>query len=136
MKMDAKFRYCLQCDDGTKLEHGVREVSLVVHGERYTVPGISGWHCPKCGECEFDPGEGARHSAELDRMMRARQAEEIRAIRKKLGLRQSEAGALFGGGISAFSEYERGKTQPHKSTLLLFRLLNRHPELLRELEAV
>ncbi|GHU03485.1 hypothetical protein FACS1894158_02010 [Betaproteobacteria bacterium] len=39
-----------------------------------------------------------RHSAELDRMMRVRQAMEIRAVRKKLGLKQSEAGVLFGVG--------------------------------------
>ena len=53
----------------------------------------------------------------------------------QLGLRQVEAGHLFGGGSSAFSEYERGKTQPHKSTVLLFKLLDRHPELLDELRA-
>jgi HTH-type transcriptional regulator/antitoxin MqsA len=128
-----KPRYCLQCDDGAVLEHGMKDLTLAIHGVNYTVPGISGWHCPQCGECEFDPGEGERHSAELDRMMREHQAKEIRAIRKKLGLKQSEAGSLFGGGVSAFSEYERGKTQPHKSTLLLFRLLDAHPELMREL---
>jgi HTH-type transcriptional regulator/antitoxin MqsA len=50
-------------------------------------------------------------------------------------LRQSGAGKLFGGGASAFSEYERGKTQPHKSTALLLRLLGKHPELLDELRA-
>jgi HTH-type transcriptional regulator/antitoxin MqsA len=57
----------------------------------------------------------------------------LRAIRKKLGLKQAEAGRLFGGGVSAFSDYERGKTQPHKSTVLLLKLLDRHPELLKEL---
>ena len=57
----------------------------------------------------------------------------IRRVRKKLGLTQAEAGQLFGGGASAFSEYERGKTQPHKSTVLLFKLLDKHPELLAEI---
>lgn len=52
---------------------------------------------------------------------------------KKLGLRQAEAGQLFGGDASAFSEYECGKNQPHKSTVLLFRLLDKPPELLAEL---
>nr|WP_255305440.1 type II toxin-antitoxin system MqsA family antitoxin [Acidithiobacillus ferrivorans] len=40
---------------------------------------------------------------------------------------------LFGGGASAFSEYERGKTQPHKSTVLLLSLLEKHPELIGEI---
>ena len=62
-------------------------------------------------------------------------ATEMRNTRLKLGLRQSDAGKLFGGGASAFSEYERGKTQPHKSTVLLLKLLDRHPELLDELRA-
>jgi HTH-type transcriptional regulator/antitoxin MqsA len=57
----------------------------------------------------------------------------MRNTRKKLKLTQADAGRLFGGGASAFSEYERGKTQPHKSTVLLLRLLNRHPELMAEL---
>jgi len=57
----------------------------------------------------------------------------LRTTRKKLGLKQSEAGQLFGGGISAFSEYERGKAQPHQSTVLLLKLLEKHPELLKEL---
>ena len=61
--------------------------------------------------------------------------QSMRAIRKKLGLRQAEAGKLFGGGASAFSEYERGKTQPHKSTVLLLKLLDKHPELLDELRS-
>ncbi len=67
-------------------------------------------------------------SAEADRELAA----SLRAIRKKLGLKQVEAGRLFGGGINAFSEYGRGKTQPHKSTVLLLNLLHKHPELLQE----
>lgn len=55
----------------------------------------------------------------------------LRATRKRLGLNQGEAAAIFGGGVNAFSEYERGIRQPSKSTLLL-QLLDRHPELLTE----
>ena len=56
----------------------------------------------------------------------------MRVTRKKLGLRHAKVGALFGSGASAFSEYERGKTQPHKSTVTLLKLLDRHLELLAE----
>jgi HTH-type transcriptional regulator/antitoxin MqsA len=62
-------------------------------------------------------------------------SDDVRDIRKKLGLKHAEAGKLFGGGVSAFSEYERGKTQPHKSTVLLLKLLDKHPELLDEVRA-
>ncbi|CAK0763885.1 HTH-type transcriptional regulator / antitoxin MqsA [Gammaproteobacteria bacterium] len=129
-------RFCLQCDDGTLLEHDTKDLIITLEGLSVTVPALSGWHCPSCGDCEFDDGEGKRYSEALEALRKTvdkRRATELRGIRKKLGLKQTEAGRLFGGGASAFSEYEHGKTQPHKSTVLLLRLLDKHPELLKEL---
>ena len=129
-------RYCLQCDDGTVLEHGRRDIAYSYRNHTTCVPAVLGWHCPVCGECEFDEGEGKRYSDAVDAFSSGvdrEQAASLRAIRKRLGLKQAEAGRLFGGGVNAFSEYERGKTQPHKSTVLLLRLLDKHPELLKEL---
>lgn len=57
----------------------------------------------------------------------------VKRIRQKLKLSQREAAELFGGGVNAFSEYERGKTQPHRSTIALLRILDSHPELLSEI---
>lgn len=128
-------RYCPQCDDGTLLEHCSTDKVITIDDLSVTVPVVSGWHCPACGECEFDDGEGKRYSealASLRAQANAKRQAELRAIRKKLGLRQADAGKLFGGGVSAFSDYERGKTQPHKSTVLLLKLLDKHPELLDE----
>ncbi len=128
-------RFCLQCDDGTVLKHTARDLVFTYKSRKLSVPKVRGWHCPVCAECEFDDDEGKRYSAALDDFTAKTDAEEIawlRSIRKKLGLRQAEAGKLFGGGVSAFSEYERGKTQPHKSTVLLLRLLDKHPDLLKE----
>lgn len=130
--------YCLQCDDGTLLEHGQRDLTFSYRDQTGAVPAVSGWHCPVCGECEFDPGEGIRYSTAVDTFaaqVDADLAGLLRQIRKKLGLKQAEAGKLFGGGVNAFSEYERGKTQPHKSTILLLKLLDRHPDLLNEIKA-
>lgn len=129
-------RFCLECDDGTLLEAGVRDLVLSHRGKSFTVPLVSGWHCPVCGDCTFDEGEGKRYSAAVDAFctqVDTKFADSLRHIRKKLGLKQAEAGQLFGGGASAFSEYERGKTQPHKSTVLLLKLLDKHPELLAEI---
>jgi HTH-type transcriptional regulator/antitoxin MqsA len=134
--MGKEKRYCLECDDGTLLAHGAVDKLIIIDALSVTVPHVSGWHCPVCGECEFDDGEGKRYGAALTALRKQADAERavtLRAIRKKLGLKQAEAGRLFGGGVNAFSEYERGKTQPHKSTVLLLKLLGRHPELLKEL---
>jgi len=131
-----KSRFCFQCDDGTLLEYGTKDVRDSIHGEAFEVRAVTGWHCPKCGEIVFAKGEGKRYNDALEAANSAyekRRADEIKAIRKKLGLTQAGAGRLFGGGATAFSEYEHGKTEPHKSTVLLLRVLNKHPELLNEL---
>ncbi|MBK6999446.1 MAG: type II toxin-antitoxin system MqsA family antitoxin [Rhodoferax sp.] len=134
-------RFCLQCDENhvlSFLEYGARDLSFTRNGRTHTVPQVFGWHCPVCGDCHFDAGEGERYGEAMDAFSAQVDAEiaaALRATRKKLGLRQVEAGHLFGGGSSAFSEYERGKTQPHKSTVLLFKLLDKHPELLNEIRA-
>lgn len=136
--MSKEKRFCLQCDDGALLVKGVVDKKIAIDALSAVVPKVSGWHCPVCGECEFDDGEGKRFSAALSDLRKqadAERAASLRAIRKKLGLRQADAGKLFGGGVSAFSDYERGKTQPHKSTVLLLKLLDKHPELLDEVRA-
>ena len=114
----------------------IGEVSITVAGQTAIAPAVSGWHCPVCGEIEFARrASSTRYDkalAALHKVADKQRADSVRAIRKKLGLRQSDAGKLFGGGVSAFSDYERGKTQPHKSTVLLLQTLDKHPELLDE----
>ena len=131
--------FCLQCDDGTLLVSETKDITLTVDDLRTVVPAVQGWHCPVCGEIEFtESASSDRYSAALAALRltaNKQRADSVRNIRKKLGLRQAEAGRLFGGGVSAFSDYERGKTQPHKSTVLLLKLLNKHPALLDEVRA-
>lgn len=54
--------FCLHCDDGTVMHHTEKDL---LAGDT-VVPNISGWHCPVCGECEFDDGEGLRYSDALE----------------------------------------------------------------------
>ncbi len=61
--------------------------------------------------------------------------EYIAKVRRKLDLDQREAAELFGGGVNAFSRYENGKTKPPLALVKLFRLLDRHPDLLDEVRA-
>jgi len=55
-------------------------------------------------------------------------------IRHKLKLTQAKAAKLTGGGKNAFSRYERGEARPMPAVLNLFKLLDRHPELLDDLK--
>jgi HTH-type transcriptional regulator/antitoxin MqsA len=63
----------------------------------------------------------------------AAEAEELARIRKKLGLSQRKAAELTGGGVNAFSRYENGKAKPVPAVINLFRLLDKHPELIEEI---
>jgi HTH-type transcriptional regulator/antitoxin MqsA len=101
-----------------------------------TVEGLSGWRCGACGEVEFDPDSAQRYGAAGDELVlrdRERQSREIKRIRRKLGLSQVTAARLTGGGHNAFSRYERGEAAPLPAVINLFRLLDKHPELLPEL---
>ncbi|GHU15528.1 antitoxin [Betaproteobacteria bacterium] len=139
MSMTRKPRYCLQCDDGTVLELKVKDVTVTVEGVDRVVPDVAGWHCPQCGEIEFVDSDGAERISRALRSAReeagSSSGEAIRAMRKKIGFKQAEAGQLFGGGVNAFSLYERGKARPGKSTVILLELLTRHPELVAEVRS-
>ena len=90
-----------------------------------------------CEEVEFDAPSVRRYAATGDRLVlqeRERQRHEIRRIRRKLGLSQIVAARLTGGSHNAFSRYERGEAAPLPAVINLFRLLDRHPELLKDLD--
>src|SRR5262249_24764906 len=100
------------------------------------VKALSGWRCSTCGEIEFDKKSTKRYAAAGDKLVfqaRAAERSEIRRIRKKLGLSQAMAAKLTGGGHNAFSRYERGEAAPLPAIVNLFKLLDRHPDLLKEL---
>ena len=59
--------------------------------------------------------------------------EEIRKIRKSLGLSQTKAGELLGGGPSAFAKYENGSVKPSAALVRILRLLEKKPERLPEI---
>lgn len=128
-------RECLNCGQGL-LRHAVKDVPYEYKGHATLVPRVSGWHCPHCREVEFSSGEGRRFAEAIKRIaseIDAREAAELARIRKKLKLTQLEAARITGGGPNAFSRYERGKARPLPAVTNLFRLLDRHPELLNEL---
>ena len=104
---------------------------------RDVTPAVTADFCPACDESITD-------MAETERVMREMQAfnKQVNAaivdpafivnVRKKLDLGQREAAEIFGGGINAFSRYENGKTKPPLALVKLFKLLDRHPDLLSE----
>ena len=130
-------RECLNCGQGI-LRHTVKNVPYEYKGHSTVAPKVAGWHCPHCHEVEFGPGEGERFAEVIKRIaakIDAQAAVELARIRKKLKLTQLEAARITGGGPNAFSRYERGIARPLPAVTNLFRLLDRHPELLKELQS-
>jgi HTH-type transcriptional regulator / antitoxin MqsA len=129
-------RKCLNCDNRAAMTRFGNESFVVEHGGVMTkVDDLSGWRCGSCGEIEFDARSAKRYAAAGDVLVmqeRARQSQEIRRIRRKLGLSQVAAARLTGGGHNAFSRYERGEATPMPAVVKLFRLLDKHPELLKD----
>jgi HTH-type transcriptional regulator/antitoxin MqsA len=63
----------------------------------------------------------------------AEESAELARIRKKLKLSHRSAAVIAGGGVNAFSRYENGKAKPVAAVINLFRLLDKHPELINEI---
>jgi HTH-type transcriptional regulator/antitoxin MqsA len=134
----AKNHPCLNCEQSDMVLR-TKDVTIELDGLARVVPKVKGWHCPACGEIEFiGDGSAKRYTAALDSLATERDAlqrEELARIRKRLKLTQAQAAAIAGGGPNAFSRYERGKARPVAAVVNLFRLLDKHPELLAELRS-
>lgn len=126
---------CLNCEKADMVR-GKKNLTIKYRDAKATVRAVDGWHCPACGEAEFASGEGKRYAEALEALRKkvdAQEATDLARIRKKLGLTQKEAAAIAGGGPNAFSRYEHGKAKPVPAVIKLFRLLDKHPELIKEL---
>ena len=122
-----------------ELIHDTRDLPYTYKGETTVIAAVTGDFCPACSESILDAAESNRVMREMRAFSKQVNAAIvdpafITNVRKKLNLDQREAAEIFGGGINAFSRYENGKTKPPLALVKLFKLLDRHPELLGEVK--
>lgn len=96
--------------------------------------------CDDCGAV-FGNGADMRFNARAMRAAtkRARNlltGEEVRAIRERLGLTQTKAAGLFGGGPVAFSKYESDDVAQSEGMNMLLRLIDLHPHLIDDVARI
>lgn len=130
---------CPACGKGP-LKRTKRNMPYTYKGVKTVIEAVTGDYCKHCGEVLLDSPEAMRVDAVLlafNRQVNATQVdpEFIVRVRKKLELDQRQAAEIFGGGANAFSRYENGKTKPPQALVKLLRVLDRHPELLKEVRA-
>lgn len=122
-----------------ELIHDTRDLPYTYKGETTLITAVTGDFCPACAESILDAAESNRVMREMRAFSKQVNAAIvdpgfITKVRKKLNLDQREAAEIFGGGINAFSRYENGKTKPPLALVKLFKLLDRHPDLLNEIK--
>ena len=116
-----------------------QDETLSYGSQSLTLHAMRGEFCPVCGEGVWDTESYRRYTEAQAALLRAVKGDiggEIRRIRKNLKLTQAQLAEAFGVGKVAFSRYERGETRPPKPLVKLLKLLERHPDLLKEMHTV
>ena len=126
---------------GAELIPDTRDLPYTYKGEATTIPAVTGEFCPACGEVILESGESDRVMREMRAFARQVNAAVVDPafivqVRKKLSLDQREAAEIFSGGVNAFSHYETGKTRPPLALVKLLKVLDHHPDLLKEVRGV
>ncbi len=121
------------------LEHTTREQAYRYKNRSTVIPAVTADYCSNCGEAILDTEESVRVNAMMlafNKQVNAAivDSQFIANVRKKLALDQQEAANIFGGGVNAFSRYETGKSSPPVALVKLLKVLDRHPELLDEIQ--
>ena len=113
-------------DTGKLLRRDARAQTVCVGSLSRDVD-VHGWY-PEDDSDSVHSGEDLQAVESAYRELRMDYAARIKAVRKKLGLTQEEAGRIIGGGRRAFQKYERGTMQPSEAAVGLIEILDRHPE--------
>lgn len=128
--------FCCEC--GSEMRFTSEPVTETFHGESFTVDGIERHVCDACGNDVMSADMATKLAAELARMYAEKTGMlapgEIRDIRKKLGLTQTEFEKLVGVSSPTACRWERGSSLQSKSADLLLRLIRDVPDAARYLE--
>lgn len=133
--MTKKYETCHAC--GNKMYRDSRPSKISYKGETASAQ-QPGWYCSGCDEILLQ-GKDAKATEPAFLKLKAKvegllMPDEIKTIRKKLGLSQAMAGEILGGGPRAFYKYENGLTllsRPMNNQLVL---LANNPDRLEELQ--
>ena len=117
-------------ETGQPMARGVRPMTISHKGRSATFD-MPGWYCDASGESMHTGKDMKVSDQELNRLRAEVEGlllpEDVRRIRKRLGLTQRIAGQLIGGGINAFQKYESGEVLVSHAITSALVLLDRDP---------
>ena len=124
-------------ETGAPMHRDVRPMTLNHKGQSITFD-MPGWYCDTSDQ-SLHTGEDMKVSDRILNRLKARahgllEPEDVRRVRKKLGLSQTAAGELIGGGPRAFQKYEAGDLALSQAINSALVLLDNDPKSLRILE--
>ena len=122
---------------GAPMHRDTRPMTLTYKGESITF-NMPGWYCDASDET-VHTGHDMKVSDRTLNLLKARtdgllEPEEVRRIRKKLAISQTEAGQMIGGGPRAFQKYESGDLLPSRAISSALVLLDHDPKALAVLK--
>lgn len=125
-------------ETGAQMHRDKRPMTLSYKDQQITFD-MPGWYCTESDQ-SVHTAEDTKVSDRMLNLLKARvegllEPDRIREIRKKLGLSQTDAGELIGGGPRAFQKYEAGDLLPSRAIISALLLLDKDPSGLQVLEA-
>lgn len=129
-----KNEQCPICGQGI-LKKEVRDEIFEYKGCSKIIPNYVTYSCPECGESIVDSASLKASGKLLKDFQREvdglLSGMEIKRIRLKLGLTQTEMSEVLGGGTKAFARYESDSICQSKAMDTLLRILDRFPHVLQ-----
>ena len=128
---------CPVCGTGTAKKVERKNYPARYNGESVEVPSVEVFRCADCGE-EFLTSEQARALSvavknEVRKKLGLLSPEQIASIREKAGLTQAQLEERLGLGTKVVVRWESGKVIQGKAADTVLRLIEREPELLKDL---
>jgi putative zinc finger/helix-turn-helix YgiT family protein len=120
---------CPRC--GTTMAERRSTLKLPVNGEEVSVPSALHLRCPKCDEVVLRFSDSRRLQEDAIAVYRKKHgllsADEIRGIRERFGLTQSELAHLLHLGANTISRWESGRNVQTEAMEMLLRLIRDLP---------
>jgi putative zinc finger/helix-turn-helix YgiT family protein len=131
---------CPICGTGAATKVDRKNYPAAYNGETVEVPSVEVFHCNDCGE-EFLTPEQTRAMCvavknEVRKKLGLLSPERITAIREKAGLTQVQLEERLGLGPKVIVRWESGKVVQGKAADTVLRLLDREPELVKDLQEI